>query len=97
MEPLDDRELGELLGTWQAPGAPAGMHPPRRVRETVWQWLIHGSIRIPVPALLGAMVVVAAAVWWVAAERRPATVTFREFQPVKELKMRVIRSDYEGQ
>jgi hypothetical protein len=102
MEPLDDRELGELLGSWEAPGAPAGMRPPRRTGVEVWRWLISGSVRVPVPALLAAIVVVVVSIWWAMAarrgtERHPPTVTFTEFQPVKELKMRVIRSEYAGQ
>ena len=102
MEPLDDQELGELLRGWQAPGAPVGMRPPRRGGEAVWNWLCRGTIRVPVPVLLAAVVVLMASVWWGMAARRvpekhPPTVTFTDFQPVKELKMRVIRSDYAGQ
>jgi hypothetical protein len=102
MEPLDDRELGALLEAWQAPGAPAGMRPPRRAGGAVWNWLWRGTIRVPVPVLLAAVVVFMASVWWAVAARRlpekhPPTVTFTDFQPVKELKMRVIRSEYAGQ
>jgi hypothetical protein len=100
MEPLDDRELGELLRTWDAPGAPSGLHPPRDRRSRLWAWLLHGSIRIPVPAAAIALVVCATfLIWWSWTGRGspPGTVSFAEFQPVKQLQPRVIRSSYDCQ
>lgn len=102
MEPLDDRELGDLLKSWEAPGAPAKLRAPRRGVADVWRWLIGGSIRVPVPAVMAAAVILVLAVWWglagrQAAETRRGTVSFAEFQPVKQLEPRVVRSNYEGQ
>jgi hypothetical protein len=105
MEPLNDHELHELLGQWQAPPAPARLDA--RVlgsdsRSGWWHWLVSGSIRIPVPVgIVVVMILVFSVYWGVTARRtveRPArTVTLADFQPVKELQPRIVRSGYEGQ
>ena len=96
MEPLDDRELNQLLHEWTAPPAPASLR--RRVsarRGSWWRWLLTGTIRIPVP--VGIAVVVAAAVWvYSSASARPpvpqpaASVSLADFQPVLQLEPRVV-------
>ena len=50
MEPLNDRELNQLLSEWKAPPTPKSLRSPldRRPRSA-WHWLFAGSIRIPVP------------------------------------------------
>ena len=97
MEPIDDRELGQLLKEWKAPGAPHTLRPPGSPRPTPWwRWLLTGSIRIPVP--IGIAIVAALAVWtyWtsIAARREslavPASVTLADFQPVERLEVRVV-------
>jgi hypothetical protein len=52
MEPLNDDELKHALRQWKAPDAPASLE--RRVlgQEPWWRWLLTGSVRVPVPALL---------------------------------------------
>jgi hypothetical protein len=110
MEPLNDRELKELLDRWEAPGAPASLE--RRIfdetishekgRQRWYRWLLSGSIRVPVPVAAMLLVVL----WLAWSLRAPVPrgsgaesareLTFSEFQPVKELKPRVVRSDYEG-
>lgn len=51
MEPLDDKELSQLLHEWTAPPAPASLG--RRVLSPRgswwWWWWLTGTIRIPVP------------------------------------------------
>ena len=50
MEPMDDRELNQLLRQWEAPGAPAAPAPAgASAREPWWRWFVTGTIRIPVP------------------------------------------------
>jgi len=105
MEPLNDDELNELLRRWQAPPAPSRMDARilgREPRLAWWRWLISGTIRVPVPVGVLVTVMVVWTVYWAlnarrTAERPPRTVTFADFQPVKQLQPRIIRSGYEGQ
>ena len=62
MEPLDDKELGELLGKWEAPHAPASLS--RAVlgdRKSRWPWFVSGTIRVPVPV---AAALLLAGIWF---------------------------------
>jgi len=100
MEPLNDNELNEYLRQWEAPPAPARLRPPSD-RPQWWRWLISGTIRVPVPAGLLAIMVVALSVYWAISARQAATVsgrtvTLADFEPVKELQPRIIRSGYES-
>jgi hypothetical protein len=97
VEPIDDAKLRELLREWQISGAPSSLDD--RVlgpRKRWWSFLLTGSIRIPVPALVAivaALLVMAAALLY----RRPeppqaaASVNLADFRPVKNLNYRVIR------
>jgi hypothetical protein len=101
MQPIDDHELNALLKQWEAPPAPASLQPPREDRLPLWRWLLTGSIRIPVPAGLAAMLILAVSVYWAIAARQVAshpvgTVTLADFEPVKQLQPRIIRSGYEA-
>jgi hypothetical protein len=100
MEPLDDRDLNELVPTWQAPAAPEHLH--RRVfgapRALGWAWLFTGNIRVPVPACAAVVLLLA----WLAFDRQPAatpvfvpastaeTVTLADFQPPAEIQVKVV-------
>ena len=71
MEPLNDRELNQLLQQWKAPATPAGIE--RRVlrrSEPWWRWLIVGAIRVPVPVAL-AMVAVLALLFYFRTSDKP--------------------------
>ena len=93
MEPLNDDELGQLLRQWEAPRVPDSLRPPRQW----WQWLLRGTIRVPVPVGLLVVAVMALLVYSaVSASRPPRTVTLADFEPVKQLQPRIIRSQYEG-
>ena len=101
MEPLSDEELRALLQKWQEPGAPHSLQakvlgPPRS--EPWWKWLITGSIRIPAPVgLLNCAAGDRPGVLWRPRKQPPAgEVNLADFQPVKELKPRIIRSLYEN-
>ena len=92
MEPLNDDELNELLRQWTAPSAPAQLKPRTRIRGA-WWWLVSGTIRVPVPVGIIAMIILALSVYWAVASRRAVekpgtTVTLTDFQPVKQLQPR---------
>ena len=55
---MDDQELNRLLREWTAPDAPPHLRP-RSARGSRLRWLVTGSIRIPVPAALAALLLVA--------------------------------------
>jgi hypothetical protein len=105
MEPLNDDELNDLLCRWQAPPVPARLDAKVLERESGvagWRWLISGTLRVPVPAGIVAVLILVFSVFWAVSARRavekpPHTVTFSDFQPVKQLQPRIIRSGYEGQ
>ena len=91
MEPLDDDELNHLLRKWEAPPAPPSLKQRVFSAHKSWlSWLLTGSIRIPVPAVVAAVIVIAlwihyskpAAPAHVAA---PGSVSLADFQPVKQL------------
>ena len=104
MEPLNDNELRDLLRQWKAPPAPP--HLERRIfgepRKRPWyRSLLTGSIRVPVPALVLLLVVLSVLVSVAVRNRRALPVWAREvglsdFQPVSELRPRIIRRAYEG-
>lgn len=55
---MDDRELSELLREWRAPDAPPALRP-RRAHGSWRRWLVTGTIRVPVPVALTALLLVA--------------------------------------
>lgn len=103
MEPLNDRELNQLLQQWRAPAAPPGLAGrvlPRRA--SWWQWLYSGTIRVPVPVGLAILALLAALLFFrpKAGVVRPATpqptVSLSDFQPVGQLQPRLIGRIHEG-
>jgi hypothetical protein len=59
---MDDRDLNRLLREWRAPDAPPDLRP-RRAQGSRLRWLVTGTIRVPVPAALAALLL---AVLWFA-------------------------------
>jgi quercetin dioxygenase-like cupin family protein len=57
---MDDRELNRLLREWRAPDAPPDLRP-RRGHWSRLRWLVTGTIRVPAPVALAALVL--AALW----------------------------------
>jgi hypothetical protein len=90
-----------MLQQWQAPHTPPSLDAKvlGAARQTRWwKWILTGSIRIPVP--VGILAAVAAA-WLFFQSQTPPKPSVQEvnlanFQPVKELKPRIVRS-YENQ
>ena len=52
---MDDRELNRLLGEWTAPDAPPDLRP-RPAQGSRLRWFGTGTIRVPVPVALAALV-----------------------------------------
>jgi hypothetical protein len=101
MDSIDDRELNALLREWEAPAAPATLDarvlPERR---SWWQWMLTGSVRVPVPAAAAALLLVAlafaagrltqpAAAEPPVAQEHPTT-SLADFRPVEQVELRVV-------
>jgi hypothetical protein len=96
MEPLNDEQLKEILGEWHAPKASADLEA--RVlapRHPWWMWLLTGSVSVPVPVLVAALLLAALAAFVYSARKSDDPVGLANFQPVKQLNVRIIRSNYE--
>lgn len=90
---MNDRDdLNELLQEWKAPDAPPTLRPPRLRRSRV-TWLFTGTIRVPVPAALGAMLV---AVLWISSERLPQIPSQEPGPPTRELARYPLTGELEG-
>ncbi|MFN0170739.1 MAG: hypothetical protein ACKV22_30325 [Bryobacteraceae bacterium] len=98
MQPLNDDELRAHLREWQAPAAPAGLEQrilaaARPAGRWRWvQWLVTGSVRVPAPVCIGvavALLLLALQVWPPA---KPVEPGFQGFQPVDEIRPRLIRT-----
>ena len=103
MQPLNDDELRGVLQQWKSPGAPPGLE--RKILASAnastvhvfLQWLATGSIRVPVPLGIAAMVLLFFLAFQAARAPKPPVGKLSEFQTVKEFKPRIIRSSlYEG-
>jgi uncharacterized membrane protein YhhN len=99
MQPLNDDELNNLLGKWEAPPAPPSLDVTvaLAVRRRTWaRWLLTGSIRVPVPIFVALLVVI---LWmsgyrWHPNPPTPATVTLADFQPVQRIEPTIVRASY---
>jgi hypothetical protein len=98
MEPQDDPKLRELLNEWRLPDAPTSLDA--RVlgaRKRWWKVLFSGSIRLPVPVAI--VIALALLVMAVALMRRqsvppqPTAINLADFQPVRDLNVRIIRGN----
>ncbi len=101
MEPLDHvdhDDLKPLLHRWQAPEPQGdlrtrifGAAPP-----SPWNWLLTGTVRIPVPALAALVVLLvwlAAGRWPVAMRDEPSgeqPVSLADFNPPAEMRVRIV-------
>jgi hypothetical protein len=104
MEPDDDPQLHQLLRQWEAPNAPPSLDD--RVldgRISWWRFLLTGQIRVPVPlglAMVAALIAMGvflardrqrAAAPPPAAEAAHAIFNLKDFRPVQEVRVRIIR------
>jgi hypothetical protein len=103
MEPDDDPRLHELLREWEAPNAPPSLEARVLGRRIPWwRFLIAGHIRVPVPvglAMLAALIAMGVslardrgrAAAPPAAEPAHAIFNLKDFQPVQDARVRIIR------
>ncbi len=95
MEPLNDDELKQALQQWKAPNAPASLERRVLPREPWWRWLITGSVRIPVPALIAVAAVILAVYSAFGEKPNPApvkpTVSLSDFEPVETVDVKILR------
>lgn len=105
MEPLDDRELNQLLREWKSPATPAGIGLRAPRTGLWWRWLIGGAIRVPVPVAIALVAVLALMFYFRSSDKpkpepqnasQPGAVSLADFQPVKQLEPRVIGRGYEA-
>jgi len=68
---MEDQELNRLLREWKAPDAPSHLRP-RRAPASRLRWLVSGTIRVPVPVALAALLLAA---FWIASTRPEQTPT----------------------
>src|SRR5262245_6115276 len=96
MEPLNENELNDLLRKWEAPAAPATLkHRVFPAQTSLWTWLLRGNIRVPVPLVFAAAVLV---LLWIHYSRpstppraaEPGTVSLADFKPVQQLEPVVV-------
>jgi len=104
MEPEDDRKLKKLLLEWKVEDAPRSLD--ERVlgaRKPWWKVLIHGSVPMPVPAVLCftvLFVAMAAALVRSASRAAPpapavsSTTGLADFRPVHSVQVRIMRGGY---
>ena len=99
---MNDEDLKEMLREWRAPEVPQqleGKILARRDERRGLNWLLTGTIRVPVPALIVALIIVAVLFLSL---RRPAPQVATQtglagFQPVQQLNPRVVGRNYEVQ
>lgn len=98
MDSLNDRELDELLSRWQAPAVPPEIRENIR-RPRRWQWLLTGTVQVPVPWMVFVLVLFLALVVYLTSNGVPRNLLRKPeqsvFQPVKRLEPRIFRSNYD--
>ena len=102
MEPIDDqnltdRELDGMLKQWKTPPAPARLHDAVFPAPDLPWW--RRSIRMPLPVAACLVLLIALGAWrWAVPRERviyrentAQVLTFRDLEPVTELRPRIIR------
>jgi hypothetical protein len=91
MEPLNDDELKRLLKKWKAPAAPPSLSRRVLSHDSLgWRRFFKASFRVPVPAAITALCVLA--LWLLYSKSteppplpEPAATSLAEFRPVSKL------------
>ena len=102
MQPLNDDELRGLLRLWHAPPTPASLENKvlavsrSSPLQRCLRWLATGSIRVPAPVCIGACILLLLLAWQALLPPKPPVGNLSQFQPVTQLKPRIIRSYYEA-
>ena len=105
MEPMDDRKLRDVLREWRVEDAPRSLD--ERIlgaRPPWWKALMGGSVRIPVPVLVGFAVLFlamgAALLRLRAVPAAPSVsraINLAEFRPVQDVQVRIMRGSHAAQ
>ena len=99
MEPLDEKELNSLLREWKAPAAPATLRGRVALRPVSWpRWFLTGTIRVPVPVGVLAVLVLFVLLWSGRSAPAPvvqpaSSITLTDFQPVRQLEPVIYRKE----
>jgi hypothetical protein len=100
MEPLNDNELQTVLRQWDPPAAPEHLERRifgRRPKQPWYVWFLTGAIRVPVPAAAVLLVLLAALTYMTPRNPVPAReIRMSDFQPVSEMKPRIVKRPYES-
>jgi hypothetical protein len=104
MGPDDDSQLHQLLREWEAPNAPPSLDDRvLGVRISWWRFLIAGQIRVPVPLGLAMVAALIAMGVFLARDRQRAAApppasdaahavfNLKDYQPVQNVRVRIIR------
>lgn len=93
---MTDDELRSMLRTWEAPPAPKTLEArvfARHPESFSWiRWLLSGQIRVPVPLALALAVVLAFVLYRAV---RPPVASLSEFEQVRQLQPRIVRTIHE--
>ncbi len=101
MQPLNDDELRSLLRQWDAPPTPHSLETRvlGAVAAPAWKrwlrWVVAGSIRVPAPVGIGVIVVILLLAAQSFRQRQSSPSQLSDFEAVKELKPRIVRSAYD--
>ncbi|MBM3812204.1 MAG: RNA polymerase sigma factor [Acidimicrobiia bacterium] len=82
-----------LLRRWEAPGAPARLEGRIFSNRRWYEWLWKGSVRVPVPAMVALVIVLVAGIGYLRRAEVNKEVRLTDFQPVAEMKTRIIRRE----
>jgi hypothetical protein len=99
MQPLNDEELRSVMNKWVAPATPTSLESRVMAatrRGQWWRWLVTGSIRVPVPVMAGCLILLLLLAVQTFHKPAPVKQELAAFEPVKELKPRIIRSSHEA-
>ena len=112
MEPLNDKELSQILEQWKAPGAPPNLEMPRQREPKAARSAYEGWRRVSLARTTHSLcasltrTIHSLCAWFVTGYSREAArpvatpaakpVSLTDFQPVKQLQPRVIGRANEG-
>lgn len=93
MEPLNDDELDMMLQAWRVPLAPT---QDLSKLQRAWKWISKGSVRLPVPVVLTALVAMVCLMCFAVRApdiSRPTESSVSDFRPVKRVQVRIIKGE----
>jgi hypothetical protein len=89
---MTDDELRSMLRTWPAPPAPKTLDARVLPRRTSFRWLLAGEIRLPVPIVLAALLLLSFVTYRAV---RPRAASLSDFEHVQQFQPRIVRTIHE--